>query len=185
MAAIESRTITLKNGQQACIRTPVAEDTPAAIAYLKAVFADDTFFLSTAEEAEEWQTAEKEQQTIQDYYDDPNKLMVVTVIGENVVSMSDVDTGSRKRRQHTGQIGISILPEYRRMGLGTAIMQAMIDWAAAHPEIEKLALGVWSRNTPAIGLYQKMDFVEEGRKVRDVKYADGYYDDCILMAKML
>jgi RimJ/RimL family protein N-acetyltransferase len=60
-------------------------------------------------------------------------------------------------------------------------MQTMIDWATTNPVIEKLALGVWSKNAPAIALYQKMGFVEEGRKVKEVKYAEGTYDDCICM----
>jgi RimJ/RimL family protein N-acetyltransferase len=139
--------------------------------------------MTTAEEAKEWQTIEKEQEHIQNYYDDENKLMVITEIDGQVVSMSNIECGRRQRCRHVGQVGISILAQYRRLGLGTSIMQAMINWAVAHPVIEKLALGVWATNEPAFRLYQKMGFVEEGRKVREVKYACGYYDDCILMYK--
>lgn len=64
-------------------------------------------------------------------------------------------------------------------------MEVIIEWAALHSVVEKLALGVWSRNEPAIRLYKKVGFVEEGRKIREVKYANGYYDDCVLMYRML
>ena len=82
-------------------------------------------------------------------------------------------------------LGISILPDYRNNGLGTAIMQTMVDWATAHPIIEKLALGVWAENTPAVALYEKMGFTEEGRKVCEIKYANGQYDDCVCMYRFV
>jgi RimJ/RimL family protein N-acetyltransferase len=185
MAAIEHKNVTLKNGQEVCIRTPIAEDTSSVIKYLKAVFADDRFFMTTAEEAKEWQTIEKEQEHIQKNYEDENKLMVVTEINGSIVSFSNVHAGERKRNHHIGQIGISILPQFRGIGLGTAIMEAMIDWARAHPVIEKLALGVWAANKPAIQLYEKMGFKEEGRKIREIKYTDGSYDDCICMYRFV
>lgn len=175
----------MKNGRQVSIRTPAAEDTPAVIEYLKAVFADDRFFLTTAEEAKEWQTLEKEQEHIEKYYNDENKLMVVTDVDGRIVSMSTIEPGDKKRIRHVGRLGISILPDYRRIGLGTVIMEILVEWAAAHPVIEKLALGAWASNAPAIRLYQKMGFAEEGRKIRDVKFASGYYDDCVLMYKMV
>lgn len=181
MAVIEPKTVTLKNGKQVCIRTPVAEDAKKVIEYLKAVFTDDRFFMTTAEEAKQWQTPEKEREVIQKNYQDANKLMLVTESENQVVSFANIWVGERNRNQHVAQIGISILPGYRNVGLGTTIIQTMIDWAAAHSGIEKLALGVWSKNTRAIKLYQKMGFIEEGRKVKEVKYADGSYDDCICM----
>lgn len=185
MATTDPKTVTLKNGQQMCIRTPVAEDAQGIIGYLKEVFADDRFFLTTAEEANEWLTIEKQQERIENCRQDNSKLLLVTDVRGQIVSISDIECGPRKRRRHIGQIGISILPQYRRIGLGTAILQVMVEWATAHPHIEKLALGVWASNEPAIQLYQKLGFIAEGRKVRDVKYANGYYDDCLLMYKMV
>jgi RimJ/RimL family protein N-acetyltransferase len=185
VAAIEPKTAILKNGKEVCIRTPAAEDAPRVIRYLKAVFVDDRFFMTTEEEAQKWQEPEREQKILHENYLDDNKLILATEMNQRIVSLSNVHAGERNRNRHVGQMGISILPEYRGNGLGTAVMQAMIDWATAHPVIEKLALGVWADNVPAIALYEKMGFVEEGRKVREVKYADGQYDDCICMYRFV
>jgi RimJ/RimL family protein N-acetyltransferase len=185
MAAIEPKAVTLKNGRQVCIRTPVEADVPKVLVYLKAVFQDDRFFATTAEEAKEWQGPGKEQEIIRKNFQDPAKLMLLTEVDGEIVSFSNIGAGERKRNNHVGQVGISILPEYRGVGLGSAILQAVIDWASGHPVIEKLALGVWAGNAPAIALYEKMGFIEEGRKVREVKYADGSYDDCILMHRFV
>ena len=47
--------------------------------------------------------------------------------------------------------------------------------------IEKLTLEVFVTNEAAIRLYRKMGFLEEGRRVRHVKIADGKYVDVIVM----
>ena len=185
MGLVQPKRIVLKNGVEVCLRTPVVEDAQKVLEYLKMIFENDRFYLTTAEEAKEWQTIEKQQERIQTYYDDENKLLVVTEIDGHIVSLSDIECGGKKRIRHVGRLGISILPEYRGAGLGTAIMETMIEWAQQHPIIEKLALGVWSANEPAIRLYKKMGFIEEGRKVREVKYADGSYDDCVCMYRFV
>ena len=185
MAVIEPKTVILKNGIEVCIRTPTEQDVTKTLKYLKEVFQDDRFFGTTSEDAKEFQTPEKQHERINSHCQDDNKLLVVTVCDDNIVSMSHVDCGSKKRTQHVGDMGISILPEYRGNRLGTAIMQVMVDWAMAHPNIEKLALEVWSKNAPAIGLYRKMGFVEEGRKIREGKYADGTYDDMVRMYRFV
>ena len=185
MAAIEPKTVILKNGQEVCIRTPTVDDVPKTLDYLKAIFQDDRFFGLTTEEAKDIQTSEKQQERTDDHYRDDKKLLVVTVAGDKIISMSHVDAATRIRNQHVAEVGISILSEYRSNGLGTAVMQAMIDWGTAHPVIEKLALGVWADNAPAIALYEKVGFIEEGRKIREVKYADGQYDDCICMYRFV
>ena len=185
MACIEPKTARLKNGKQVCIRTPVAEDTEKVLDYLKEVFADDRFFLTTTEEASQWQTVEKEREKIQTCYDDADKLFVVTEADGRIVSMSNIECGEKKRTRHVGDIGISILADWRSIGLGTAILQAMIDWATTHPVLEKLTLSVHSTNAPAIGLYQKLGFIEEGRRIKQFKFDDGHYEDGVLMARFV
>ncbi|MHC4835172.1 MAG: GNAT family N-acetyltransferase [Planctomycetota bacterium] len=150
MAVIEPRQITLKNGKNVCIRTQVVEDIERSLAYLKAIFADDRFFLTTGEEAEEWQVPEKQQERIETYYQDEKKLLVVTIVDNKIVSMSHVECDPKKRTQHVADLGISILTEYRGIGLGTEIMEVMIRWAIAHSIIEKLTLSVWAANKRAI-----------------------------------
>ena len=185
MGRIEPKTVTLKNGKEVCIRTPLPEDASKLLKYLDLIFQADRFFMTTDEESKEWRTIEKQKNRAQDSLQNDNKLLLITESDSNIVSMSDIECGQRNRNQHVGQMGISILPKYRGNGLGTAIIQTMIDWAAAHPVIEKLALGVWAENTPAFALYEKMEFIEEGRKVREVKYADGTYDDMVGMYRFV
>lgn len=185
MGKIEPKTVTLRTGQTICIRTPEVGDVNATLDYLEKIFKDDRFFLTSMEEAAEWHTVEKQQERIEKSLADDNKLLVISEIGGQIISMSDVEAGHRKRNRHVGQLGISILPEYRGLGLGTAMMETMIEWTQKHPTIEKLALGVWAQNEPAIGLYRKMGFIEEGHRPKEVKYADGSYDDMVCMYRFV
>ena len=185
MAMIEPKTVTLKNGKEVCIRTPVFDDIARIIECVRDIFTDDSFFLLTAGEIGEKLTVEQQQQRIDNFTSDPAKLLLITEHDGRILSMANVEASPHLRRRHIGTIGISIRPDWRGLGLGTAIMQTIIDWAASYRYLEKLTLGVWSKNAVAIALYQKMGFAEEGRKVREVKYENGYYEDCVLMYKMV
>jgi RimJ/RimL family protein N-acetyltransferase len=70
------------------------------------------------------------------------------------------------------------------MGIGRALIQALLDWAAGDPLIEKVTLAVFSTNEHAIALYQTMGFEVEGRCPGDMKI-NGEYVDSILMYRFV
>jgi RimJ/RimL family protein N-acetyltransferase len=70
-------------------------------------------------------------------------------------------------------------------GMGTLLLQALIDWAEAHPAIEKLSLAVLATNTAAIGLYRRFGFIEEGRRPREVKLGPDEYVNDVLMYRFV
>jgi putative acetyltransferase len=61
------------------------------------------------------------------------------------------------------------------------LMATLIDWAL-RTRVEKIELIVRSTNQPAIRLYRKFGFVEEGRFRNRVRLADGDYIDDVSMA---
>jgi RimJ/RimL family protein N-acetyltransferase len=68
------------------------------------------------------------------------------------------------RRSSTGPvtIGMAVLASWRGRGVGTALMQACVDWAR-EARAHKLSLEVFPWNEAAIALYRKFGFIEEGR----------------------
>ncbi len=176
---------TLKNGKTVVVRQATPEDTPAYLEYMNQVFQDDRFFLTTSEESREWRTLEKIQERITKYQDPCLGFILIAVADDKVVGLADIARGQKSRIRHIGEIGMSILQEYRGFGLGTAMMQSLIDWAQNDAVLEKLTLGVYSDNPVARRLYEKMGFIEEGRHLRHYKFSDGRYVDSILMAKFV
>jgi RimJ/RimL family protein N-acetyltransferase len=61
----------------------------------------------------------------------------------------------------------------------------VIAWAKEVPQLENINLRVISNNLRAMGLYRKLGFLAEGRRVREIKYSDGSYADEILMGNLL
>jgi ribosomal protein S18 acetylase RimI-like enzyme len=81
---------------------------------------------------------------------------------------------------HVGRLGMGVLKEYRRQGLGRRLIEATIEKAILSG-LEKIELAVHASNEPAIALYRSLGFEEEGRRKRSW-FADGVYDDLLLMA---
>jgi putative acetyltransferase len=77
-------------------------------------------------------------------------------------------------------IGMLVIEGWRAKGIGTALLEAAISWARA-AGAHKLALEVWPDNAPALQLYRKTGFVEEGRKVRHYRRSNGELWDSTLM----
>ena len=63
------------------------------------------------------------------------------------------------------------------VGVGSALLQALLDWAEDNPHIEKVSLAVFSNNRLGSALYDKFGFLEEGRRVREIKLNDDQYVD--------
>lgn len=176
---------TLKNGKSVVVRQATPEDAPAYLEYMNQVFRDDRFFLTTSEESQEWRTLEKVRERITKFQDPLQGMLLLAWDEDKAIAMADIIRGQKSRIHHIGEIGMSILHEYRGFGLGTAMMQSLIDWAQKNAVLEKLALSVYADNTAARRLYEKMGFTEEGQHIRHYKFSDGRYVDSILMAKFV
>ena len=81
---------------------------------------------------------------------------------------------------HVADLGLMVSSESRRQGVGSALLDAAVDWARG-AGIRKLELHVFPWNEPAIHLYEKFGFEREG--IRKGHYArGGEYVDAVLMA---
>jgi ribosomal protein S18 acetylase RimI-like enzyme len=83
-----------------------------------------------------------------------------------------------------GEIGMAIAREWRGRGVGSALMEAAIEWARAEG-LHKLSLGVFAHNAAGLALYRKYGFVEEGRRVKHYRRQNGELWDSIEMGLLL
>jgi RimJ/RimL family protein N-acetyltransferase len=82
--------------------------------------------------------------------------------------------------QHVADLGLMVAAEYRRRGIGRALLEQAVRWAQ-ESGVRKLELHVFPWNEPALALYEAFGFEREG--LRRAQYArDGEYVDAILMA---
>lgn len=109
-------------------------------------------------------------------------LLAVDDMGEGrIVGWVSIFRARAEFLQHTAELGMGVVPDYRGIGLGTALIDRSLRWAAGQ-KIEKVKLGVRAGNERARALYEKFGFVKEGRRVRDIKDQHGHYDDIIEMS---
>jgi RimJ/RimL family protein N-acetyltransferase len=123
----------------------------------------------------------QERQRIQRYTEDANSLLLVAEAAGAVVGSLDFTTPPLRRMRHAGRLGISVAAAWRERGVGRALLAALLEWARAHPTIEKVTLGVLATNARAIHVYELMGFVEEGRQVRAFRLGPGEYVDDVLL----
>jgi putative acetyltransferase len=83
-------------------------------------------------------------------------------------------------RYGVADVAMALLDGWRGRGLGKALLEAGVRWARS-AGAHKVALEVWPDNAPALGLYRQAGFVEEGRKRRHYRRANGELWDAIVM----
>jgi ribosomal protein S18 acetylase RimI-like enzyme len=106
--------------------------------------------------------------------------LLVAVAGGEVVGSIHVGTSGHG----FGEIGMAIARDWRGRGVGSALMEAAIEWARAQG-LHKLSLGVFAHNAAGIALYRKYGFVEEGRRVKHYRRQSGELWDSIEMGLLL
>lgn len=85
-------------------------------------------------------------------------------------------------RRHVCLLGMGVLRPYRHRGLGKALLEEALRYAREAQHIDRVELAVRATNLAAIGLYQSVGFVYEGRRIGAICDDTGTYDDEILMA---
>lgn len=82
------------------------------------------------------------------------------------------------RLRHAAMLGISVAREAQGQGVGTALMQALCDFADRWMQVLRIELDVYTDNAAALALYRKFGFeieiTQRGYALRDGRYVDSY-----------
>ena len=174
---------TLRNGTTVTIRSVEPEDTSRMLQYMKIMLGETPFLLRTPEEFN--YTPEEESEILAGRRNNPRSLMLIAELDGRIIASADVcPHGSKSRVQHRAELGISILKDYWAQGLGSALMERLVAFAA-RAGYEQIELTVEAKNHRAQGLYGKYGFIVYGTRPHGLKYPDGSYDNDYLMVRML
>lgn len=88
------------------------------------------------------------------------------------------------KRAHCATISIMVNPNFHSMGIGSILMNRLLEYSNNIFKIKKIELSVFSNNEKAIGLYKKYGFFIEGVKQQSVFIKDKFVDE-IFMGKFL
>jgi len=109
-------------------------------------------------------------------------IHLVAAEGPKIAGWCDITRGINGE-VHVGHLGMGVLNEFRGQGIGRRLMETAIAQARVL-RLEKIELQVFTANIPAMALYKKLGFVEEGLRKR-ARLVDGVYDDILLLALFL
>jgi len=147
--------------QELIYRNAKPEDAEAMIAHMRSVggetdfltYGADTFNISPSREASFISRFTSSQNSLMTVAVDPNKGRIA---GAGIIEQSRI-----RRMSHTAELSITVLKEYWGRGVGSHLMEIMIDHSRS-VGLRTLTLYVREDNIRAISLYRKYGFVTLG-----------------------
>jgi putative acetyltransferase len=114
---------------------------------------------------------------------EPSEIVIAATFGDTLVGEAEL-TPSKGRRSHAGSLGICVHDAYHGRGVGTALLRALTETADASLGLRRFELAMFTDIAPAIALYRKFGFVEQGRS-RGYAMRDGVLADALHMARLV
>lgn len=184
---LRKKQIKLKNGKACILTSPKIENAQELADYYKKLVAE-TRFISTdvADLLKNTDAVESQEKWIGESIVAEKSLIVTAQVDGRIVGIGSINPkrNNRIRYRHACCLGISVLKKFHGIGIASAIMRELIEFAKKSG-FEQIELDVVSTNESAIHLYKKFGFAEEGRLSHAMKYTDGTYADFIKMQKFL
>ncbi len=110
----------------------------------------------------------------------PNAAVFVAEDEGVIVGRLSIARDQHPASRHVADLGLMVAASHRRRGIGTALLEAAVDWAR-RAGVRKLELHVFPWNKAGIKLYERFGFVREGYRRKHYLRGDEYVD-AILMA---
>ncbi len=106
---------------------------------------------------------------------------LVAEVDGQVVGVSGLSRGEHNR-SHVGYVGMMVHQDFQGMGVGSALMEAVLDLVENWLGLTRLHLEVHTDNSRAIELYKRWGFEAEG-VFRADSFRDGRYVNTMVMSK--
>ena len=114
----------------------------------------------------------------------PGGHRLVSLIDEQLVGAITIFQSQNPRMLHTAGLGMMVHPDYWGLGLGSRLMEAILNIADNWLYLKRVDLDVNTDNPTAVRLYEKFGFVIEGTKRFHV-FGDGRWSDSYFMARIM
>ena len=113
----------------------------------------------------------------------PGLYRFVAVAGRQILGSISLHQSQNPRLAHSAGLGMMVHPDFWGQGIGSRLMEAVLDLADNWLNLKRVELEVNIDNPAAIRLYEKFGFVVEGTK-RMHAYGDGRWADSYFMARI-
>lgn len=114
----------------------------------------------------------------------PDHLLAVAELNGKIIGAGRIFPGGEHTlMNHVAELGLFVLKPFRNQGIGSQLLFWLMNWAAQE-NIKKITLTVFASNQPAIRLFKKYRFIQEGCLRHQIKIENRYVD-LLLMERFL
>ena len=161
------------------IRTATLDDVEALVEYAGSLFAERLPGIYRRRTP----TPAEEVAFIRARIEPANSTLLVAEEDGQVVGLIDFVGHDLAEEAHSGTFGLSVASGHRGRGIGSALIEALLEWAPQNG-ITRIECRAFATNPRAIALYERMGFVREG-VCRSGVILDGEPVDVIILARLL
>lgn len=112
------------------------------------------------------------------------ELIMVADAGDVLAGMAGVRSQKNPKLAHGGDVwGVYVRPDFRRQGLGEALLRGCIDWARAKGLLI-LRLGVAEGNDTASRCYERCGFQVYGVDPQVIRWQGRLYDEFLMFLRL-
>ncbi|MBI4203156.1 MAG: N-acetyltransferase [Chloroflexi bacterium] len=167
--------IVLRDGAKVVLRPMSQQDGDALLSFFLGIPPDERHYMkddvTSPQVVEEWTH----------HLDYDRALPLLAWVGDTVVADGTLHRTRAGARRHVGELRILVAPEYRTMGLGSAMMQELASIANEHG-LERLMLqAVAQKEIAAIKAAEAIGFVQVAVLPGHGKDLDGRLSDIVIL----
>lgn len=163
-------------------RQPTVEDASELVAFYNEV-GGETSFLSF-EKDEYPLDVEAQKISIEDTKKQKNAIMILATVNGKVIGIGTINSSNKIKSRHSGELGIVVANKYQGQGIGSEIIQQLIDWCKSNGITTRIQLDTRTDNELAVKLYKKFGFEIEG-ELKNSTLLNGKYYNLYIMGLML
>lgn len=178
---LNSRCYQTKNSGAFIVRPAQATDSSSIESNINAICAE-TVYLHTESLV---RTPDWEAMLNQSVDLEARRVLLVAVVGEEIVGHGKLSPpwfGAKGR--HVANLGLAIVRGWREIGIGTALLDNLLDWAI-YLDYTRAGAEVVASNQRAVGLFRKFGFAEEGRRPDYLYFSSRFHDELLMGRELL
>lgn len=176
------RILQTKDQRDLIIREAEGKDAGLVLQYIERVSGETTYLSFGPGEFEKGE--EEQVEFLHRCAAAKNCIYFLAFVDATLAGTLNFSSRNRSRLMHVGEFGVTVQRSFWGLGVGDALLDALIDWARQNPVIKKINLQVRTDNQPAIRLYRKKGFTVEGELKQEI-FVDGVYHDLLHMGLIL
>lgn len=150
--------------------------------YINELVDDDTAYIAKKKKV----TLKEEKRWIESHLKEIKNKREVMLLAEDkgkIIGLTQIALLKLSTQIHVGDFGISILKDYRGIGLGTYLMKEIIKLAKKNlkPKPKMLKFGAFAINKIALSLYKKMGCKSVAKIPKQFKIKGKFFDEVIMI----